>query len=152
MYSCGPQKKDGCANQDDQHGLTYSNYVRTQDVTLKTCRRRWNDREKWRERVRDIRAGGATWWWWWFDCIHREKMEQLILAYGPSKETVLAIMMFYTKHQGQSLLTGWRHRRLQHCCWSFERKYIITLSVYNLLKKRTSNVNRSKRMQTTQMI
>ena len=24
-----------------------------------------NDREKWRERVRDIRAGGATWWWWW---------------------------------------------------------------------------------------
>ena len=24
-----------------------------------------NDREKWRERVRDIRASGATWWWWW---------------------------------------------------------------------------------------
>ena len=23
-----------------------------------------NDREKWRERVRDIRAGGITWWWW----------------------------------------------------------------------------------------
>ena len=22
-----------------------------------------NDREKWRETVRDIRAGGATWWW-----------------------------------------------------------------------------------------
>ena len=26
---------------DDQLELTYSNYVRTQDVTLKTCRRRW---------------------------------------------------------------------------------------------------------------
>ena len=24
-----------------------------------------NDREKWRERVRDIRASGSTWWWWW---------------------------------------------------------------------------------------
>ena len=24
-----------------------------------------NDREKWRETVRDIRAGGASWWWWW---------------------------------------------------------------------------------------
>ena len=24
-----------------------------------------NDREKWRERVRDIRADGTTWWWWW---------------------------------------------------------------------------------------
>ena len=23
-----------------------------------------NDREKWRERVSDIRAGGTTWWWW----------------------------------------------------------------------------------------
>ena len=21
-------------------------------------------REKWREKVRDIRAGGTTWWWW----------------------------------------------------------------------------------------
>ena len=25
-----------------------------------------NDREKWQERVRDIRAGGTTWWWWWW--------------------------------------------------------------------------------------
>ena len=25
-----------------------------------------NDREKWRERVMDIRACGTTWWWWWW--------------------------------------------------------------------------------------
>ena len=25
-----------------------------------------NDREKWRERVRDIRASSTTWWWWWY--------------------------------------------------------------------------------------
>ena len=25
-----------------------------------------NDREKWGERIRDIRAGGTTWWWWWW--------------------------------------------------------------------------------------
>ena len=24
-----------------------------------------NDREKWRERVRDIRASSRTWWWWY---------------------------------------------------------------------------------------
>ena len=24
-----------------------------------------NDREKWRERVRDISATSTTWWWWW---------------------------------------------------------------------------------------
>ena len=28
-----------------------------------------NDREKWRERVRDIRTSGTTWWWWWPVCI-----------------------------------------------------------------------------------
>ena len=26
-----------------------------------------NDREEWRERVRDIHAGGTTWWWWLSD-------------------------------------------------------------------------------------
>ena len=25
-----------------------------------------NDQEKWRERVRDIRATSTTWWWWWW--------------------------------------------------------------------------------------
>ena len=25
-----------------------------------------NDREKWRERVRDTRADDRTWWWWWW--------------------------------------------------------------------------------------
>ena len=24
-----------------------------------------NDREKWWERVKDIRTSGTTWWWWW---------------------------------------------------------------------------------------
>ena len=28
--------------------------------------RAMNDREKWRERVRDIHASGTTWWWWWW--------------------------------------------------------------------------------------
>ena len=28
--------------------------------------RAMNDREKWRERVRDIRATSMTWWWWWW--------------------------------------------------------------------------------------
>ena len=29
-----------------------------------------NDRETWRERVRDIRATRMTWWWWWFFVHH----------------------------------------------------------------------------------
>ena len=31
------------------------------------------NREKWRERVRDVRAGGATWWRWWYK---RESVEK----------------------------------------------------------------------------
>ena len=29
-----------------------------------------NDWEKWRERVRDIRATSTTWWWWWILYMH----------------------------------------------------------------------------------
>ena len=29
-----------------------------------------NDREKWRERVRDIRACGKAWWWGWYTYIY----------------------------------------------------------------------------------
>ena len=28
-----------------------------------------NDREKWWERVRKIRASATTWWWWWWWCM-----------------------------------------------------------------------------------
>ena len=38
-YSNGPPQM-AMQKQDDQLELTYSNYVRTQDVTPKTCRRR----------------------------------------------------------------------------------------------------------------
>ena len=30
-----------------------------------------DDRDGWRERVKDIHADGATWWWWWYIVIHR---------------------------------------------------------------------------------
>ena len=32
-----------------------------------------NDREKWRERVRDIRATSTTWWWWWWKVPWKEQ-------------------------------------------------------------------------------
>ena len=34
-----------------------------------------NDRETWRERVRDIRAGGTTWWWWLRSCCLNSQKE-----------------------------------------------------------------------------
>ena len=29
-----------------------------------------NDREKWREKVRDICASGTRWWWWWWRLLY----------------------------------------------------------------------------------
>ena len=34
--------------------------------------RAMNDREEWRERVRDIRAASTIWWWWWYIYIYEE--------------------------------------------------------------------------------
>ena len=33
---------------------------------LEDLPRAMNDREEWRERVRDIRATSTIWWWWWW--------------------------------------------------------------------------------------
>ena len=63
MYSYGPAHM-AVQKQDDQLEHTFSNYVRIQDVVQKTCL--MNDREKWREKVRDIRTTSTTWWWWWW--------------------------------------------------------------------------------------
>ena len=39
-----------------------------------------NDREKRRERARDIRAGGTTWWWWYLVwCPFQHKLEILAI-------------------------------------------------------------------------
>ena len=46
-----------------------------------------NDREKWRERVKDIYAGGTTWWWWWW-CIFNsmdDYLRLMILCYQAEK-------------------------------------------------------------------
>ena len=43
-----------------------------------------NDREKWRERVRDIHANGTTWWWWYiysYIYIEREKKREKVVIY-----------------------------------------------------------------------
>ena len=45
------------------------------------------------------------------------------------------------KHKSQGLLTRWRQRLLRYCCWSSARRYITTLSVYNLPKLHSSNVD-----------
>ena len=63
-----------------------------------------NDREKWRERVRDIRATSTTWWWWWWWCISTPKENDLKRHYEPNHRS-------YDEYEGQmciSRLKEWK--------------------------------------------
>ena len=40
-----------------------------------------NDKEKWRERVRDIRASGTTWWWWYLMMIINKYILYMLYIY-----------------------------------------------------------------------
>ena len=42
--------------------------------------RAMNDREEWRERVRDIFATSATWWWWWYIFVSGKMERKLIVC------------------------------------------------------------------------
>ena len=46
--------------------------------------RAMNDREEWRERVRDIRAASTIWWWW-----HRKRNERKQASCWKSRSTLL---------------------------------------------------------------
>ena len=70
-----------------------------------------NDREKWRESVRDIRASGMTWWWW---CMQFLSLSPLIQANDQLK--------YFSFH---SLITTciatWNmicHLYFCHLCWN----------------------------------
>ena len=51
-----------------------------------------------------------------FDSIHREKIEQILVAYGLPQKTVTAIRMLYSNTKVKFRSTRWRHRLLWHCC------------------------------------
>ena len=51
--------------------------------------RAMNDREEWRERVRDIRAASTIWWWWW-DGFKYSFQIQLIFRFNVFAHSVIA--------------------------------------------------------------
>ena len=63
-----------------------------------------NDRETWRERVRDIRASRTTWWWWWwsYNCSQKNFIDYLkessflkyLKSYGVK---IICILLEYLK-------------------------------------------------------
>ena len=57
-----------------------------------------NNREKWRERVRDIRATSTTWWWWWvrsrYLSFFSHSFSFTLWSAGTAKSTILKILFF----------------------------------------------------------
>ena len=66
------------------------------------------------------------------------------LAYGLPKEAVTAIMMLYSNTK-VNVRSPDGDRLLRYRCWSSARRYISTVSVYNLPKLRTSNISRTNK-------
>ena len=68
MYSCGPLNIDE-QKKDDQLEPIYSSFAPIQGRSPEDLLEAMDDRERWRERVRDICADCVTWWWWgWYVC------------------------------------------------------------------------------------
>ena len=55
-----------------------------------------NNREQWRERVRDIRASGMTrwWWWWWIFLRAVDHLDVVILKVALSPKNVWAPLVY----------------------------------------------------------
>ena len=47
-----------------------------------------NDREKWRERVRNIRVCGTTWWWWWWHSLHIKTVPSQTIPFSASTQFI----------------------------------------------------------------
>ena len=75
-----------------------------------------------------------------FDSIQRGKMEKILLVYSRPKDTVTAIMMLYKNTKVKTALTECGH---WNCYLGSASGYISSISVYNMSRQRTSNVDRS---------
>ena len=80
------------------------------------------NREKWRERVRDICAGGTTWWWWWWFLAWFLKKLQRIIQIMPGK------VLDYIRRSGLDwVLCGICLSLFMFYCWLKKKnKLIIT--------------------------
>ena len=71
--------------------------------------------------------------------IHREKMEQILLAYGLHNCYNEALQ----RPESKGLLIKWWYWFLWHCPWSLATRYIGVISIYDLTVLCTANINRS---------
>ena len=90
-----------------------------------------NEREKWRERRRDIRASSTTWWWWWlllmFSCGDR-LFNSNFSHFSLSLSLSLSLShSFSLTHTHVIFWPSARAKRHSRCCT--ERKWHIPMAV-----------------------
>ena len=77
-----------------------------------------NNWEKWRERVRDIRAGGTTWWWWWWYIYIPPRATETVLSpwladdEGRASHVLSHVVSWKFEHQDslESKMTLWKDK------------------------------------------
>ena len=59
-----------------------------------------NDREKWREKVRDIRASGTTWWWWGWMVIKYHNNLKVLIERKKNKKDPFQVNFYWGSESG----------------------------------------------------
>ena len=77
-----------------------------------------NDREKWRERVKDIRASGTTWWWWWWFVFNSDTLNHLTVYHHHHLVVPSArISLTFSRHPpNRPLLPAGLQRYIPYLC------------------------------------
>ena len=78
-----------------------------------------------------------------FGSIHRRKMEQILLAYGLPKETVIAIMMLYKNTKVKVCSPDGDTDFFDIVAGVLQEDTLALYQIYYLPRLRTSNVDRS---------
>ena len=61
--------------------------------------RAMNDREEWRERVRDIRAASTIWWWWWYIHSHSYMQTYILCQRGVLRTVLFDVKVIERRNQ-----------------------------------------------------
>ena len=78
-----------------------------------------------------------------FESIHKGKMDQILLAYGLPKETVMAIMMLYSNMKVKVCWPDGDTDFFDIADWV--RGYISPISLHNLSRQHTLNIDWSNK-------
>ena len=76
-----------------------------------------NDWEKWRERVRDIRATSTTWWWWWWLIVRNYSEEVIFPRLTFSYNLMISVFFIKSSSRKNPVVIVWEEKWTSKKCW-----------------------------------